>query len=47
MNVEYTAVLERFRAAPHGKLFCLHGTGAVLLSGVFPVRHGPTTSLIG
>jgi hypothetical protein len=29
MDVQYASVLERFRAAPHGKLFCLHGTGAV------------------
>jgi hypothetical protein len=27
--VPYTAVLEQFRAAPPGKLFCLHGSAAV------------------
>ena len=45
MNVEYTAVLERFRAAPHGKLFCLHGTGAVFRMSLNAAARGLAAGL--
>jgi hypothetical protein len=38
-HVPYTQMMQQFKSAPHGKLYCLHGTGGVFRISLAAAAH--------